>query len=122
MGGKLLSSGGGYSSKGDITVEEGGEARFSNSSFAMHQLEVVVVTLQAGREVRTMCGTSKCHTNYVLMIIGAIASGTPLGFSSNPAMAWAVSFQSEAYTYWRTEQCVTRVASFHQDQDQCLAR
>ncbi|CBJ49166.1 hypothetical protein Esi_0207_0025 [Ectocarpus siliculosus] len=49
--GELDSTGGGYSSSGTWTVEVGGEARFSDSSLIMHQSEVVVVTLQADREV-----------------------------------------------------------------------
>lgn len=49
--GELAATGGGYSSGGDFTVEGGGKASFSNSSFAMDQPEVILVTLQAGREV-----------------------------------------------------------------------
>lgn len=51
MEGELAVTGGGYSSGGELTVEDGGKASFSNSSFAMDQPEVVLVTLQADREV-----------------------------------------------------------------------
>lgn len=51
MQGDLELSGAGYSLDGELSIEEGGEARFSKSSFVMHQSEVVVVALQADREV-----------------------------------------------------------------------
>lgn len=49
--GALNSSGAGYSSGGTITTATSGEVKFSNSSFAMDQPEVIAVTLQADREV-----------------------------------------------------------------------
>eukprot|EP00752_Nemacystus_decipiens_P010621 g9459.t1 len=49
--GALDSTGGGYSSSGTLTVDEGGKASFKGSSFIMHQSAVVVLTIQADREV-----------------------------------------------------------------------
>ncbi|CAM9742517.1 unnamed protein product, partial [Scytosiphon promiscuus] len=49
--GELHCTGGGYSPSGTLTVDVGGEARFSDSSLVMYQTQVVVVTLKADREV-----------------------------------------------------------------------
>lgn len=51
VAGALDVSGAGYSSSGNITIATSGEARFSNSSFLMHQTEAVAITLEADREV-----------------------------------------------------------------------